>query len=83
MGNELYHAPCRAFHYSGLRGHVPERTKTGGHFYCILGAYYLGLYELSKVQEIVEVVLVYAIIVGIVFVLWLYFGIKMYHKLKD
>lgn len=30
-----------------------------------------------------EVVLVYSIIVGIIFVVWLFFVIRMYHKLKD
>jgi len=49
-----------------------------------LGTYYTRIYELPQDQQIVDaLLLLYAIVVTLIFVMWLWFVIRMYNKLKD
>jgi len=40
-------------------------------------------YQLPLIQKVMDLILGYSIFVGVVFVIWLLFVIRMYNKLND
>lgn len=46
-----------------------------------MGTNHFRIYELFKAQKVVELIYIYSIVVGIIFVVWLLFVVRMYSKM--
>lgn len=70
-------------YYRCCRGTLSKWQKVGCNIHCVLGAYHSRLYELFQGKGIVDFVLMYSIFVGIIFVIWIVFVMRMYRDLND